>query len=66
MFYVAGFASALLSFGAPGRRTTQKLRITQMLQAAEYHNFGYFTLALAVNLLDRFMAAQPTSVRPLG
>ena len=32
------------------------------LQAAEYHNFGYFTSALAVNLLDRFMAAQPTSV----
>jgi cyclin D1/2/4 len=32
-----------------------------VLQAAEYHNFGYYTSALAVNLLDRFMAAQPTS-----
>ena len=33
----------------------------RILQAAEYHNFGFHTAALAVNLLDRFMAAQPTS-----
>ena len=39
-----------------------QLMTTCLLQAAEYHNFGYFTSALAVNLLDRFMAAQPTSV----
>lgn len=32
-----------------------------VLQAAEYHHFGFYTSALAVNLLDRFMAAQPTS-----
>ena len=32
-----------------------------MPQAAEYHHFGFYTSALAVNLLDRFMAAQPTS-----
>ena len=31
------------------------------MQAAEYHHFGFYTSALAVNLLDRFMAAQPTS-----
>ncbi len=37
------------------------LSISVVLQAAEYHNFGYHTSALAVNLLDRFMAAQPTS-----
>ena len=39
-----------------------QLTMICLLQAAEYHNFGYFTSALAVNLLDRFMAAQPTSV----
>ena len=39
-----------------------QLMMICLLQAAEYHNFGYFTSALAVNLLDRFMAAQPTSV----
>ena len=32
-----------------------------VMQAAEYHHFGFYTSALAVNLLDRFMAAQPTS-----
>lgn len=31
------------------------------MQAAEYHHFGFYTSALAVNLLDRFMASQPTS-----
>ena len=41
-----------------------QLMMICLLQAAEYHNFGYFTSALAVNLLDRFMAAQPTSVSP--
>ena len=41
-----------------------QLLMLSLLQAAEYHNFGYFTSALAVNLLDRFMAAQPTSVSP--
>ena len=39
-----------------------QLMMVCALQAADYHNFGYFTSALAVNLLDRFMAAQPTSV----
>jgi hypothetical protein len=31
-------------------------------QAATYHNLGAFTSALAVNLLDRFLAAQRTNV----
>lgn len=40
-----------------------KLSVMLLAQAAACHNFGAFTCALAVNLLDRFMASQRPSVR---